>query len=65
MVKVNNLLIIDFELLSDEQLRQFEGTSRQAIIKRLEYLRNIQNQLAKVSGQLAQLAELMPDDNQV
>ncbi|KAJ3309858.1 E3 ubiquitin-protein ligase hrd1 [Boothiomyces sp. JEL0838] len=55
----------DFELLSDEQLRQFEGTSRQAIIKRLEYLRNIQNQLAKVSGQLAQLAELMPDDTQV
>ncbi|KAI8804752.1 hypothetical protein BJ742DRAFT_823128 [Cladochytrium replicatum] len=50
-----------YEHLSDEQLRSMEGTSRQAILARLEALQNVQHQLVGVTTQLTQLLSLMPE----
>lgn len=58
--KGRNLSNQAFDLMSDEQLREMEGSAREAIISRLKALENIQTQLSTIAGQLNQLCEIMP-----
>lgn len=53
---------IDLDSLTDEQLSQMQGTSRQAIISRLKQIQKLEGQLRMIGDQLHQIADFFPPD---
>ena len=48
--------------MTDEQLFQMQGTSRQAIISRLKQIQKLEGQLRMIGDQLHQIADFSPPD---
>lgn len=53
------MLVLDS--LTDEQLREIDSVSRASIIKRLEMIQGVQDQLSGVQVQLSQILSSIPD----
>ncbi|KAI9353605.1 E3 ubiquitin-protein ligase synoviolin A-like protein [Obelidium mucronatum] len=51
------------DVLSDEELRRLEGRTRQNVMDRLNEIQKVQDQLAVLSVRLAQLMELIPEND--